>query len=578
MWEDPGVSEFEGFDLQNLDVDEAIVRFQGSSKKYLYTLYEECYGCPYSKRGRLKPEPGEDYYSLTLTSKHAWNFRYSNKNNATLHANKKGLCDITDVQLGEFGVYEVNFYDCTVQTLKEPVYVYSPLIIAFVLYACAGLLWTIGSWLHQKGYLKMAIDKILRRSTRQMEVEMAPGTSQTPEEPVKKRVRLKSLDTFRGISIVLMIFVNYGGGGYWFMEHAAWNGLLVADLVFPWFMWIMGVCIPMGIRSQLRREVPKHKMLARIFKRSLKLFIIGIILNSLGGWLYLDKYRIPGVLQRFAIAYLVVASIASILTPAQTSQYKGVLEKVADIAILWPQWIIHLVLLAVYCLIVFLLPVPNCPTGYLGPGGLHENTGPDCIGGATGLVDRVIVGVTHIYQNPTAKHIYKSGAFDPEGVLGSMTSIFQVFLGLQAGMTIQVYTDWKDRVIRWGIWGVVLGILGAILCAGSMNDGPIPVNKNLWSLSYVCVTSCFAFILLAVCYLVVDVQGIWSGAPFYQAGMNGILMYAGHNFCYNLFPFHYILARPMNTHAILLTECLWGTTLWVLIAIYLHHKGKFYTV
>merc|ERR1719402_513192 len=107
-----------------------------------------------------------------------------------------------------------------------------------------------------------------------------------------------------------MIFVNAGGGGYYFFSHAPWDGLMFADLVFPWFMWIMGVCIPFGLKSAKKKQIPKYKTQIRILERSIKLFCIGIVLNSLGGWIDVEKYRIMGVLQRFGISYLVVASIA----------------------------------------------------------------------------------------------------------------------------------------------------------------------------------------------------------------------------------------------------------------------------
>lgn len=83
---------------------------------------------------------------------------------------------------------------------------------------------------------------------------------------VTKKPRLKSLDTFRGIAIVIMIFVNSGGGGYWWIEHATWNGLHIADLVFPWFIWIMGVCIPMSVRSQLNRNVTKMSIFLNVLR------------------------------------------------------------------------------------------------------------------------------------------------------------------------------------------------------------------------------------------------------------------------------------------------------------------------
>lgn len=84
----------------------------------------------------------------------------------------------------------------------------------------------------------------------------------------KTKKRLKSLDIFRGIAIVLMIFVNSGGGHYWWIEHAVWNGLHFADLVFPWFLFIMGVCIPMSLKSQINRQVPMKEIVAKIVKVS----------------------------------------------------------------------------------------------------------------------------------------------------------------------------------------------------------------------------------------------------------------------------------------------------------------------
>lgn len=181
--------------------------------------------------------------------------------------------------------------------------------------------------------------------------------------------------------------------------------------------------------------------------------------------------------------------------------------------------------------------------GYRGPGGLHEwtptsnNTG--CIGGITGYIDRAFFSSPHIYGNPTAKSVYSASAFDPEGMLGSLASMFQVFLGYQAGFTlqvrathqhpmVQVFPGHKDRVARWAGWSILTGGLGALLCGASQEGGWVPINKNLWSLSYVLVTSSFAFALLAMLYIVIDVKNWWKGQPFFYAGMNSILLYCGH--------------------------------------------------
>ncbi|KAJ8929007.1 hypothetical protein NQ314_018366 [Rhamnusium bicolor] len=160
-----------------------------------------------------------------------------------------------------------------------------------------------------------------------------------------------------------MIFANFGSGGYEFIDHAIWNGLHVADLVFPCFVWIMGVCIPISLTSSFKKDVSNKIIIKNVLKRSVKLFCLGIFLGSGSDLNYL---RIFGVLQRFGVAYLVVTTI----------------------------W------------------------GYMGPGGLHKNQAfSKCVGGATSYIDGLILG-NHRYQNPTIYEVYESKPFDPEGVLG----------------------------------------------------------------------------------------------------------------------------------------------------------------
>ena len=116
--------------------------------------------------------------------------------------------------------------------------------------------------------------------------------------------------------------------------------------------------------------------------------------------------------------------------------------------------------------------------------------------------------------------------------------MFQVFLGYQAGYTLQVrlptttmaqvFPGHKERLARWAAWSVLTGGLGAILCGATQEGGWVPINKNLWSLSYVLVTSSFAFALLTLLYIVIDVKSWWKGQPFFYAGMNSILLYCGH--------------------------------------------------
>lgn len=120
--------------------------------------------------------------------------------------------------------------------------------------------------------------------------------------------------------------------------------------------------------------------------------------------------------------------------------------------------------------------------GYLGPGGLHKgNAYPGhCIGGAAGYIDRKILTSKHMYQWPTTKWIYESDVYDPEGILGTLNSFLTVWLGVQAGLTLQVYPKHRSRLIRWAVWAVITGAIGAALCGAKQTGGPIPLNKNLW--------------------------------------------------------------------------------------------------
>jgi hypothetical protein len=144
----------------------------------------------------------------------------------------------------------------------------------------------------------------------------------SPPAPKSKPPRLNSLDTFRGFSLCIMIFVNYGGGGYWFFNHAPWHGLTLADLVFPWFMWMMGVSMalsfsalglvvadPVVSNASGTLHAPEYQPApwsawAKVVQRAMILFGLGLFLNDGNDY---KNWRIPGVLQYFGVSYFVTS-------------------------------------------------------------------------------------------------------------------------------------------------------------------------------------------------------------------------------------------------------------------------------
>ncbi|KAF5885896.1 heparan-alpha-glucosaminide N-acetyltransferase-like, partial [Clarias magur] len=435
---------------------------------------------------------------------------------------------------GNYSLWVKNLSDsahinCTIVTVTEPNNSFLPLLIAFLVCAALCVFATMLSSVMRLSVVR----NLLVRVSSSMEAERLINSdlgspSRLVEStdaivPPTSRTRLRSLDTFRGFALVIMVFVNYGGGRYWFFRHQSWNGLTVADLVFPWFVFIMGTSVSLSLSASVSRGLRRSRLLMRICWRSALLFVLGVFVvspNYCSGPLSWETLRIPGVLQRLAFTYLVVAMLDVFMARARLGGASTDVwwYPVHDIVLYWPAWVCVFTLETLWLCVTFLLPVPDCPSGYLGPGGIGDfGLYPNCTGGAAGYIDRWLLGDTHIYQTPSPRVMYQTLVpFDPEGVLGSVNSILMAFLGLQAGKILQHYRDQPRQIMtRFLVWGLVLGIVSAVLTKCSRDHGFIPVNKNLWSLSYVTTLSCFAFVLLLLCYYTVDVRRWWSGAPFF---------------------------------------------------------------
>lgn len=405
-----------------------------------------------------------------------------------------------------------------------------------------------------------------------------PATEPVPSQPptTEKRKRLQSLDAFRGLSLVIMMFVNYGSAGYWYIDHAIWNGLTVGDLVFPWFIFMMGTSMAFSFRGMFRRNTKNYVIVWKIVWRSAQLFLLGLFL---GGNNNVHTIRIPGVLQRFSATYLVTALVFFPSAKMATKKKKSLL---GDIINYWPEWIIMLGLLALHLALTFALEVPGCPTGYLGPGGLAENASyyyDECSGGAAGYIDLKVLGPNHTYRWPTIQSVYRTnvatlGYFEPEGILGTPTSIFLCFLGLQAGKIIDMHKDHVQVLSRWAVWGVVTGGIALLLSNCNQDDGWIPINKNLWSVSFIMAMASTAFFGLGIMYVIIDLLDIWNGAPFIFPGMNSIAVYFLHSSYWSNFPVNWAMPDEQEHWQRLIVVC-WSTSFWTFIAYVLYFKKIF---
>ncbi|ETV99365.1 hypothetical protein, variant [Aphanomyces invadans] len=389
----------------------------------------------------------------------------------------------------------------------------------------------------------------------------------TPLQSTKKP-RIVSLDVFRGITIFAMIFVNLGGGEFWYFKHATWNGLTVADVVFPFFVWIMGVTMNIGMSSHAKKGTALHKMLLDAVMRSIRLFLLGLLLVN--DFRSLHGGRIPGVLQSFAFAYLMV-SLAVVAGLACKSDRFRHLQRVVESLVMF-------VVVAANLGIAFLLPVPGCPTGYFGPGGLGDGgLYANCTGGAHLLVDLTIFGESYMGTGGTQASVYDTnGPWDPEGALNWLMVSFMAYIGYVVGGLFLQATNWKHKIGTLVSVGVVLALVGLALCEFKKNGGFIPINKNLWSLSFVLAVSGLACGALAVVYLLVDHFAVWGGTPFRENGMNAIALYIGHEILIDHTPFSW--DRDTSSHIENLLSNLGGALCWTVVALWMHQAGIFITV
>ncbi|OWZ15655.1 hypothetical protein PHMEG_00010670 [Phytophthora megakarya] len=342
-----------------------------------------------------------------------------------------------------------------------------------------------------------------------------------------KPSRYEAVDAFRGLTLILMVFVNYGGGGFAIFTHSVWDGLTIADLVFPWFAWILGFSV--FLSSSSGGSMSKLQTLMQIGLRTTKLFLVGLFVNNGDNW---STWRIPGVLQALSVAYLIVG-VADCCLPTESSKNR---------VLVWHVVLGLLPLVIVNLLLTFTLHVPGCPTGYIGPGGLADGgVYRNCTGGAHLYVDSLVFGVQHIFQTPTCQPRYQTGPYDPEGLLNWLMVAATAYFGyLQAALFIRA----RDQLLispndaqNWQLRHLLLSGAGLILLSimsGGLwvfPGGPrIPLNKNLWSFSYVLLSSGLAAWLLSLLVRFINcVDGgthlKWSGAPFTSVGKNSIAIY-----------------------------------------------------
>ena len=372
--------------------------------------------------------------------------------------------------------------------------------------------------------------------------------------------RLISLDVFRGMTIAAMILVNNPGTSpvYSPLEHAEWNGLTPTDWIFPFFLFIVGVAIPISLgRNPTGREGAPDRPQRRIITRAISIFLLGLAISVLPffqfvatdapDWLkmliwlmfaaalfflLLRNFKVAGLLAGAAVVGIVAMVLAGYnVVPYNfgTMRIFGVLQRIAICYLItsliflhttWKQQLgIAIGLLFAYWFLMTSIAVPGC----------EVTTFNDKACNLAAYLDRLILGENHIWRG--------GKVYDPEGILSTLSAIATTLSGVLTGTWIKseppevsggsniqvtppVTTGGSDRVSGLFFFGVVLVALGWIW------NSYFPINKSLWTSSYVVVTTGLALLTFACCYWLIDIKGYKKWAwPFVVFGVNALALF-----------------------------------------------------
>lgn len=324
------------------------------------------------------------------------------------------------------------------------------------------------------------------------------------------RERLLSLDVFRGLTIAGMLLVN--DPGTWSaifppLEHAEWHGWTPTDLIFPFFLFIVGITTHLSLSARRSRGDDDAAIVKQILRRGIVIYLLGFAMAmfpfyqwgtiesmpNAGAWdrivWRIEHVRILGVLARIGIVYI----CAGLLTMKST---------------LKQQVVIIAALLFGYWFAMTVIPVPG--EGEIGALLLHAKDR-----NLAAWLDRAILGANHIWTG--------SVTYDPEGILSTLPAIATAMLGVLAGQWIAQ----KERLLLERITGLfAVGALGMVL--GLMWNWSFPINKNLWTSSYVIFTAGMGCVALATIMWIVDHHDVkWWTKPFVVFGVNPIVAFVG---------------------------------------------------
>jgi predicted acyltransferase len=308
-----------------------------------------------------------------------------------------------------------------------------------------------------------------------MTAASTPLGDYNPTYTYAKPARMLSLDLLRGLTIGFMILVNNNGDGlraYWPLKHSVWNGFTPTDLVFPTFLFLVGISTVLSTASRVAKGASRKSLFFHVLRRAIILYLLGIVVNSFP-FFNLHTMRFYGVLPRIAICYFVVATLYLINS--------GWRSKV----------VLAIVALVGYWALMRFVPVPGFGTP------THEVRLLDPDANLTAWLDRLIFSAPHLYEKTR----------DPEGLLSTLPALATTLMGLLTGYWLRT-----SHTLVYKVRGIAFAGLSCLLLGWLWNLS-FPINKKLWTSSFVLFAGGLSLLLLALFIWIADMRATSQDKP-----------------------------------------------------------------
>jgi predicted acyltransferase len=344
---------------------------------------------------------------------------------------------------------------------------------------------------------------VLRDIKAGMRTKEDVGSSDTRGSVGLHEERLVSLDVYRGLTVAGMILVTDPGtysAVYWPLRHAEWNGATPTDMIFPSFLFIVGVAIPFSFAKRMERGADRARLARHVVLRGVMLFAMGLIVNGFPDY-DLNTLRIPGILQRIALCYfcgglIYLWSRGNVRTRAQGSAGNWIIAGLTTF------------ILAGYWFVLKLVPVPGFGAGRL-----------DSLGNLPAYIDRSLLGTRHMWAYGLTPGY--GVTYDPEGLLSTVPAVATLLIGVLTGEWMRTKRSGSQKAIGLAAAGLILLLVGWLL------HPLLPINKRIWTSTFALFSSGVSLTVFSLCYSVLDLKQWrrWDG-PALIFGTNAILAFA----------------------------------------------------